>query len=112
MTQTHQDYLITQATLYMSHKGSKEHNSDPQTQRAQSATVLKHQATTSTNKITSIHLPKKEAKSTCIFQQGRLSLDMHPGYRRMHVSRDAEEVPEFLKADFPELELLTHLEFT
>lgn len=30
----------------------------------------------------------------------------------MHVSRDAEEVPEFLKADFPELELQTHLEFT
>lgn len=65
-----------------------------------------------TNKITSIHLPKKEAKFTCIFQQGRFLLDMHPGYKRMHVSRDAEEVPEFLKADFPELELLTHLEFT
>lgn len=30
----------------------------------------------------------------------------------MHVRREAEEVPEFLKADFPELESLPYLEFT
>lgn len=41
---------------------------------------------------------------------GQNLIGMYPGHRRMHMSRGSTRI--FLKADFPELELLPYLGFT